>query len=151
MFLLSSHNVSRKIEDGCGVKYLHVKQILSLLRVQSMSLTDITHFINTLTQQPDSIVFDDFLAVIDANYRFVPSAFSNGEQVNKTGENSGSCKVFAFGLLHQLTQQQTLGLFGQHYRDVLANPSGDDHQNIRQFMQHGWDGITFEQQSLISK
>jgi len=59
--------------------------------------------------------------------------------------------VFAFGQIHQLTKLQTLTLFGEHYRDVVATPQGDDHQNIRQFMQHGWDGVLFSQLALTLK
>ena len=35
-------------------------------------------------------------------------------------------------------------LWGQYYRDVLKNPDGDDHQNIRNFMKYGWEGVPFE-------
>ncbi|WP_245840531.1 HopJ type III effector protein [Ohtaekwangia koreensis] len=45
----------------------------------------------------------------------------------------------------------TLSLFAEHYRSVLENPDGTDHQNIRQFMLHGWPGIIFEGQALVSK
>jgi len=34
-------------------------------------------------------------------------------------------------------------LFGEHYKDVLANPSGNDHPNIRNFMKLGWGSVTF--------
>jgi HopJ type III effector protein. len=34
-----------------------------------------------------------------------------------------------------------LSLFAEHYAAVLATPEATDHQNIRQFMQNGWDGI----------
>ncbi|MCL1066710.1 HopJ type III effector protein [Shewanella olleyana] len=91
------------------------------------------------------------MAVIEANYSYTPSAFTNGAQNNAEGENAGSCKVFAFGTLHQLNEQQTLSLFGQHYRDVVATPEGNDHQNIRQFMQNGWEGISFSQEPLALK
>ena len=37
-----------------------------------------------------------------------------------------------------------LQLWGQYYRDVKANPDGDDHQNIRNFMKYGWEGVPFE-------
>jgi hypothetical protein len=31
---------------------------------------------------------------------------------------------------------------------VLKNPDGTDHQNIRNFMKHGWDGVRFEGEPL---
>ena len=72
--------------------------------------------------------------------------------LNTAGKNEGSCKIFAFALLHQLDKQQTLNLFGDYYRvDVLGNPDGDSHQNIRSFMRYGWQGIRFMGTALIAK
>jgi hypothetical protein len=59
--------------------------------------------------------------------------------------------VFAFAQLNQLDKQQTLHIFGQYYQDVLAKPYAEDHQNIRQFIQNGWDGIQFSQAALSEK
>lgn len=123
-----------------------------------MALTDIASLIAALTVHPEDsdfaanmAVIDANMAVIDAHYDFIPRAFSNGEQDNAIGENSGSCKLLSFAQLEQLTQVQTLNLFGQYYRDVMANPQGQDHQNIRQFMRHGWDGVRFTQNALTLK
>ncbi|MGY5453008.1 HopJ type III effector protein [Agarivorans sp. MS3-6] len=54
------------------------------------------------------------MAIIDANFEFTPSALINGQQSNTTGENSGSCKLFAFAQIQGLDQQQTWHLFGQY-------------------------------------
>lgn len=116
-----------------------------------MALTDIASLLAALTQHPESIDFTEVIAVIDAHYDFTPRAFSNGEQHNAIGENSGSGKLLSFAQLEQLTQAQTLSLFGQYYLDVMANPQGQDHQNIRQFMRHGWDGVRFTQGALTLK
>ncbi len=67
----------------------------------------------------------------------------NGVTSSEAGENEGSCKVFAFGKIAELSQAQTLAAFGEHYRGVLADPSGDSHGNIRAFMESGWDGVDF--------
>lgn len=49
-------------------------------------------------------------------------------------------------------KEETLALFGDFYRnDVLKNPGGNDHQNIRNFMEFGWDGILFEGEALREK
>lgn len=65
--------------------------------------------------------------------------------INEAGRNEGSCKISALARLHGLDQSQTLALFGDYYRkDVLENPTGNDHQNIRNFMRDGWDGIVFK-------
>ena len=106
-------------------------------------------FLQTLNTRPDSIDFSDTMTIIDSLYNFEPCAFKNGNTHNAVNQNNGSCKLFAFAKLHELTEQQTLACFGQYYRnDVLNNPDGDDHQNIRNFMQSGWTGIEFESMPL---
>ena len=109
-------------------------------------------FLQILETSPESIAFSDTIAMIDAHYDFAPSAFRNGELQNEAGQNNGSCKVFSFAKLHNLTQQQTLYCFGAYYRDdVLKHPQGTDHQNIRNFMKTGWDGIVFQGNALTPK
>lgn len=95
--------------------------------------------------------FADVIAFIEARYTHTPTAFQNGQQANATNENQGSAKVFSFAQLNHLNQAQTLSLFAEHYASVLATPDATDHQNIRQFMQKGWDGIQFEGQALSAK
>ena len=95
--------------------------------------------------------FADVIAFIEARYTHTPTAFKNGQQANSANENQGSAKVFSFAQLNGLDQAQTLSLFAEHYASVLATPEAADHQNIRQFMQNGWDGIQFEGQALTAK
>ena len=48
--------------------------------------------------------------------------------------------------------EPTLACFGAFYtEDVLKNPDGTDHQNIRNFMKTGWDGIAFYGEPLTLK
>jgi hypothetical protein len=95
------------------------------------------------------VSFTESIAVISENYIYQPTAFRNGSIKNDAGQNESSCKIFAFGKLNNLTEQQTLSMFGDYYRvDVLQNPDATDHQNIRQFMEHGWAGIMFENEAL---
>ncbi|MBV1879597.1 MAG: HopJ type III effector protein, partial [Pseudomonadales bacterium] len=102
-------------------------------------------FINSLSSSPTHINFETTMAVIDAHYLFVPTAFINGKLENQAGENTGSCKIFAFAKLHHLTETQTLSCFGKYYQqDVLQHPADDNHQNIRNFMQTGWGGLTLQ-------
>lgn len=101
---------------------------------------------------PDVVEFDEVMAVIDAEYVYTPTAFSNGGLANAAGTNEGSCKIFAFGQLHGLSEMETLALFGRYYReDVLGNPAAEDHANIRNFLLDGWLGIRFEGQALRSR
>ena len=114
-----------------------------------MNLTD---FLAQLAAQPEAIQFSDAIAVIDAHYDFTATGFRNGEVENAAGQNNGSCKIFAFAQKQQLSEAQTLACFGDYYRkDVLENPQGEDHQNIRQFMKSGWSGIAFSGDALAAK
>lgn len=106
-------------------------------------------FLNKLQQQPEQVTFSETMAIIDRYYQFTPGAFRNGTLNNAAGENNGSCKLFAFARRHGLSELQTLHCFGDYYRDdVLTSPDGDDHRNIRQFMQSGWDGIVYRDEVL---
>ena len=105
-----------------------------------------------LKSSPETIDFKEVIAFIDENYNFTPTRFTNGNTVNEAGENNGSCKLFSFAKLNDLSKEETLALFGDFYRtDVLQNPDGTDHQNIRNFMQFGWDGISFDGDALKQK
>jgi len=95
--------------------------------------------------------FPETIAFIDENYTFAPTTFKNGNQINNAGENNGSCKIFAFAKLNQLSKEETLSLFGDFYQDVLNTPEATDHQNIRNFMTFGWEGIQFEGEALRAK
>lgn len=109
-------------------------------------------FLQRLNEPPDSIAFNDTIAVIDALYDFTPTSFKNGSLLNEAGQNNGSCKLFSFALLHGLSQQQTLNCFGAYYRDdVLKNIAGTDHQNIRNFISTGWAGVKFDGNALTPK
>lgn len=108
--------------------------------------------LNHLQTSPETIDFKDVIKTIDSDYNYQPTAFKNHNTFNSAGSNEGSCKIFAFAQLHQLKAEQTLALFGRFYReDVLQNPQGEDHANIRNFMQAGWKGIEFESQALSLK
>jgi len=104
----------------------------------------------------ENVSFDETISIITDYYHYQATEFSNGLNdqllVNQAGTNEGSCKIFAFAQLNQLNQQQTLNLFGDYYRlDVLNNPDGTGHQNIRNFMKYGWDGIRFNGVALTAK
>ncbi|WP_445370708.1 HopJ type III effector protein [Methylomonas sp. HW2-6] len=102
-----------------------------------------------------AIDFKETMAVIADHYEYRPTRFSNGFEpclINEAGQNEGSCRIFAFARIHGLSEQHTLALFGDYYRkDVLGNPDGSDHQNIRNFMRDGWAGIAFDGEALQAK
>lgn len=99
--------------------------------------------------------FEDCINMIQANFDYTPTRFSNGLSdtavVNEAGKNEGSCKIFAFAQHMQLDEQTTLKCFGRFYQDVLNTPEANDHMNIRNFMQDGWKGIRFEGLALTPK
>lgn len=116
--------------------------------------------IDTLLAQlraaPQSVEFDDVMAVIARYYDYAPTRFRNGSGddivVNSAGTNEGSCKLFAFARLHGLDKAQTLACFGRFYRvDVLRHPDGTDHANIRTFMRHGPAHVWFERPPLTPR
>ena len=112
----------------------------------------INKLLEKLKSHPEQIEFSEVISVIEANYRYQPCAFKNGEINNEAGSNEGSCKIFSFAKIHHLSAQATLACFGHYYReDVLQHPQGSDHTNIRNFIKHGWQAVTFEVEALSSR
>jgi hypothetical protein len=99
----------------------------------------------------NTLAFNNVIEFIETYYRHQPTAFKNGDAYNEATQNQGSAKVFTFAQINNLSAADTLYLFAEHYQSVLANPTATDHQNIRQFMAHGWPGIVFEGEALIPK
>ena len=62
-------------------------------------------FKQRLKNTPITIAFSETIAVIESHYEFTPTAFKNGELKNNVGENSGSCKLFAFAKLQGFTKE----------------------------------------------
>jgi len=111
------------------------------------------NLLQTIKTAPETVDFNEVIATINAHYLYTPTLFTNGigehKLVNEAGKNEGSCKIFTFAKLNHLTKEQTLACFGKFYReDVLKNPLGNDHQNIRKFMEYGWIGISFDGAAL---
>ncbi len=116
------------------------------------TLNAVESLITLVKNSPEKVEFPSVMSVIEESYQYTPCEFRNGEIQNAKGTNEGSCKIFAFAKLNALNEKETLALFGDYYRvDVLQNPSGVDHQNIRTFMVSGWPGIHFDSQALIAK
>ncbi len=102
-------------------------------------------FISKLKSTPQAIDFLETMAVIEFHYDFEPTAFKNGVLYNGEGENSGSCKLFAFAKEQGFTEAETLACFGKYYfEEVLEDTNGSGHQNIRNFMVTGFNKLSFE-------
>ena len=88
----------------------------------------------------DTLKFEEVMDLIDTHYEVGLIEFKNGDIVNKQGENEGSAKLLSYAALSDFDKDTTLKLWGQYYREVVADPDGDSHQNIRNFMKTGWEG-----------
>ena len=124
------------------------------------TMNKIELLLKQLHENPLSVEFEDVIDVIDSAYHYTPVRFTNGPVdgqpaefvINNAGENTGSCKIFAFALKHGLNESETLQCFGRYYRDdVLNNPAGSDHANIRTFMNNGWQHIVFDKPALYQQ
>ena len=110
------------------------------------------NFLELIASKPNEVTFEQTMQVIDTNFEFNPVSFVNGKTENQAGQNNGSCKIFAFAQMQGLDEASTLACFGQFYRDdVLSNPNGTDHANIRNFIQYGWADIQFNGVALTAK
>lgn len=106
--------------------------------------------------QPELVEFEAVMSVITDSYHYIPTRFVNGRgslcQINEAGNNEGSCKIFAFAQIHDLSPKETLACFGRFYREeVLQEPDGISHGNIRAFMISGWNSVAFDEPALINK
>lgn len=98
-----------------------------------------------------ALVFTDVIAHIESIYNHSATGFTNGAQRNEAEQNQGSAKVLAFAKIENLSKEETLELFAEHYQAVLNTPEGIDHQNIRQFILNGWQGVAFDHEVLNVK
>lgn len=112
--------------------------------------------LSIIKASPHLVEFDQVIEHINESYVFTPTRFTNGigenTVINEKGTNEGSLRIFSFAKINNLSEEQTLSCFGKYYReDVLQNPNGDDHGNIRNFIRYGWSGISFDNNALVKK
>ena len=99
-----------------------------------------------------ALTFQNVLDAINANYDFYPTAFGvTKEAPNPAGQNEGACRVLAFAKDQNLDKETALKLFAEHYQNVLDDPAGDNHQNIRLLMRHGLGEAWFDETALARK
>ena len=118
-----------------------------------MTTTQTLHQFLEMIKTGQKVSFEQTMRIIDEHYLFTPTKFENGLGdeivINQAETNSGSCKIFAFARLHGLDQQQTLELFGDYYHiEVMNDPAGSSHANIRHFKKYGWAGIKMTENPL---
>eukprot|EP00588_Corethron_pennatum_P003338 CAMPEP_0194288788 /NCGR_PEP_ID=MMETSP0169-20130528/37617_1 /TAXON_ID=218684 /ORGANISM="Corethron pennatum, Strain L29A3" /LENGTH=215 /DNA_ID=CAMNT_0039035889 /DNA_START=19 /DNA_END=666 /DNA_ORIENTATION=+ len=127
-------------------------RMLDEIREAGETLSETAELFNSnLEMSGDSLQFEEFLEMVDECYEFGMIQFKNGDVVNAPGENDGSAKVLSYAALAEFDESTTLKLWGQYYREVLADPEGDSHSNIRNFMKTGWKGVPFENGIALTK
>jgi len=99
--------------------------------------SDCEVFNANLEMDGGDLTFEEVMEMIDTHYETGLIEFKNGDIVNAQGENEGSAKVLSYAALANLDKETTLKLWGQYYREVLEDPKGDSHPNIRNFQKVG--------------
>jgi len=90
------------------------------------------------------------IAGIRSMYDVPPQAFSVGGHENSPGENEGSLAIFGFAKMHNLHNNQVFSMFCEAGDEVLANPEGTDHPNIRAFIGDNFDGVRFPGGGIVN-
>ena len=106
---------------------------------------------NLRSAQTGDCKFSDFIAMLDSCYTAKPISFKNGDLMNNLGENAATAKLLSFAALADLSDDETVLLWCEHYRSVAETPQDTDHQNIRNFMKYGMAGVDMEEVCLTRK
>ncbi len=80
---------------------------------------------------------NETLSLIRSIYDIPPTGFVVGNQINMSDENQGSLAILSFARACRLPDEEVLPMFGEAYEEVLGNPDGEDHSNIRALMDLG--------------
>jgi hypothetical protein len=97
-------------------------------------------------------MFQEIQDKIAKEYDYRPGGFSIGDVHSGPDENQWSGRVASYAVLNDLSTEQTLALFGEHYQTVLDDPSGTGHANIRALARHGIESVRFDDgRPLITK
>jgi len=130
---------------GGAVEEAAPARMLDEIRAAGETIPDECEVFNAnVEMDATDLMFEDVMTMIDTHYESQLLEFKNGDMVNEPGQNEGSAKVLSYAALSNMDKDTTLKLWGQYYRDVVATPDGDDHQNIRNFIKYGWEGVPFE-------
>ena len=130
---------------GGAVEVAKPARMLDAIRAAGESIpADCEVFNANVEMEADSLTFESVMELIDTHYESQLLEFKNGDIINKQGENEGSAKLLSYAALSDMDKDTTLRLWGQYYREVVADPNGSSHQNIRNFMKYGWKGVPFE-------
>ncbi|MBT3727100.1 hypothetical protein HOG21_05480 [bacterium] len=100
---------------------------------------------NLLLEAKEAETFDDFIAFVDKYFMLISTGFNNNGLKNNKFKNEGSLKVLAFAKYCKMTDvTEIAGLFKGYYKDVLKDPKGDNHQNIRHLINGSIYEVSFD-------
>jgi len=137
---------------GGAVSDSQPARMLDEIRAAGETQSDACELFNAnLEMGGDDLKFAEFVELVNEQYETGLLEFKNGDVVNKPGENEGSAQVLSYAALANFDKEMTLKLWGEYYRQVVASPDGTDHQNIRNFMKTGWEGVPFENGIALTK
>lgn len=137
---------------GGAVEVAKPARMLDEIRAKGESLPpDCEVFNANVEMSADDLTFEEVIDMIDTHYEYGLIEFKNGDIINEAGTNEGSAKILSYAALSDMDKETTLKLWGQYYRDVLKTPESEDHQNIRNFMKYGWEGVPFENGIALTK
>lgn len=74
---------------------------------------------------------------IKSMWDFIPQGFIVGNQTNEPGLNEASLLILAYADMYDLPLEKILIMFGEAYDEVVADPDGDNHLNVRSLMANG--------------
>jgi hypothetical protein len=130
---------------GGAVEVAKPARMLDAIRAAGETIPSECEVFNAnVEMDADALTFEEVMEIIDTHYESQLLEFKNGDIVNQQGENEGSAKLLSYAALSNMDKETTLKLWGQYYREVLNDPNGTSHANIRNFMKYGWDGVPFE-------
>lgn len=128
--------ISQKSET---IEDLEIK-INTLDKETKEAMFDIENSVNAITCNTN-FCFKDFLTIIDKEFDFTPCVFSIGKKENAAWENTGSLKVITYAIMMWYDTEETLKLFGEHYKEVCETPDGESHPNIRALQEEGLESV----------
>ena len=104
-----------------------------------------------LEKTPETINFKEVIAYIDENYDFTPTKFINGNTTNEANQTMALVKFLVLLKQINLSKEQTLSHFWRILQKMFSKIPRNDHQNIRNFIEFSWDGISFDGEALKKK
>lgn len=137
---------------GGAVEIAKPARMLAEIRASGETIpSECEMFNNNIDMDSSNLMLEDVLETINSHYETQLLEYRVGNIVNKQGENEATGLILSYAALSNMNQETTLKLWGQYYRDVLKNPTGTDHANIREFMKTGWKGVPFENGIALTK